>query len=160
MKTHFTKYDGGEEKKQLRDLCFDKNEADLNGISNNCVRLTNDHLIYVNGISLDSLLPAGKVKLGDYLYHTGLNKYVEITEIKDNIFDYYRNVITENGNIVINNGFYSGATLSAQNNSNYGLIHNRMVFISNLFYRIFSLNDYISYQLNAIIFYHLIDKYF
>jgi len=162
MKTHYTKYDGAKEMNKLRGLCFDKNIALSNGINNNCVRLTYDHLIYVNGIEIDNLLPGGKVKLGDYLYHTGLSQFVEITDIRENIEDYYRNVITENGNVVINNGFYSGATIAGSiksgddENVDYGLIHSRLLLISNIFYRVFSLNGNFNGLWNNYYFVHVL----
>ena len=125
-RTHYTAYDGVDKKAQMRQLCIDDIAIDDDNLlvdEMNCILLTYDHLIYINGVSVDSLKQSGEAKIGDYLFNVKLNKYVEIIKINENVSDYYRNIITESGNIVVNNGIYSSTIPSNIKFENHKTAH-------------------------------------
>ena len=68
-----------------------------------CITLTYDHLLYINGISYNNLKTAKDVSIGDKLWNNKINNFSEILLINENVLAGYRWIATENGNVIINN---------------------------------------------------------
>lgn len=92
---HKTKYDNSNKQGYMRRIYCDEYN----------ITMSYNHLVYVNGRLVDNLIPAIDVNIGDILYFYNYAAFDTclVKNITENVIEYYKQIVTENGDIIVNN---------------------------------------------------------